>query len=256
MDERDFDLDFSGKTALVTGGSRGLGLDIATALARRGAKVAVCGRKQENLDRAVGALEAQGLTVLARAVHMGKSEQVEALFETVRGAFGRLDILVNNVGMNLPTPSTAEVDEGLWDKILEGNLKSAFLGAGQAVRLMKAQGAGSIVNISSIAARKASAGMGVYCVAKAGVEMLTRVLAAELAVDGIRVNAVAPGMIRTGFSKPFWSNEALLRDLTAGIPMGRIAETGEVVGAVLFLCSPWAAYVTGEVLTVDGGVLA
>jgi 2-deoxy-D-gluconate 3-dehydrogenase len=246
-------IEFTGKTVLITGGSRGLGLALAEAFAAQGAHVAICGRKQENLDHAVQELKQKGLQALAHPAHMGKADQVDALFTAVRDTYGRLDILVNNVGMNLPTPATAEVEEGLWDKILEGNLKSAFLGSGRAVPMMKEQGGGSIVNISSVAARRATRGMGVYCVAKAALEMYTRVLAAELAVDGIRVNAVAPGLVRTGFSKPFWSNEALLEQIKAGIPMGRIAETGDVVGAVLFLASPWADYITGEVVTIDGG---
>ena len=246
-------LDLTGKTALVTGGSRGLGFALAEALAGQGARVAVCGRKQENLDRAVQELEARGHEVLARVAHMGRAEQVESLFEALKPSFGRLDILVNNVGMNLFTPSVAEVDEGLWDKILEGNLKSAFLASRQAVPWMKEQGGGKIVNLSSFAAQKAARGMGVYCVAKAGLEMLTRVLAQETASDGICVNAVAPGMVRTDFSKPFWSNEGMLKELVAGIPMGRIAETEDVVGTVLYLCSSMSDYVTGEVITVDGG---
>ncbi|MGM0662990.1 MAG: SDR family NAD(P)-dependent oxidoreductase [Thermodesulfobacteriota bacterium] len=249
-------IDFTGKTALVTGGSRGLGLAIAAALAGRGAQVGICGRKQENLDAAVRELDSRGLKVFAQSAHLGKTAQVDALFKAVRNSFGRLDILINNVGMNLPTPSVAELDEGLWDKIIEGNLKSAFLASRRAVALMKGQGGGRIVNISSIAARKAAPGMGVYCVAKAGLEMFTRVLAKEVAVAKISVNAVAPGMIRTRFSKPFWENQDLLSDLTAAIPMGRIAETGDVVGAVLFLCSSWAEYITGEVVTVDGGAMA
>ena len=245
--------DFSGKVALITGGSRGLGLALAGALAELGAGIAICGRKQENLDRAVQELGGRGGEVFARPAHMGRAADVDALFEAVEERFGRLDILVNNVGMNLLTPSVAEVEEGLWDKIIDGNLKSAFLASRRAVSMMKSRDGGKIVNISSIAARKAARGMGVYCVAKAGVEMLTRVLAAELAPDRICVNAVSPGMIRTQFSKPFWSNEAMLADLTATIPMGRIAETGDVIGAILFLCSPLSDYITGEVMTVDGG---
>jgi NAD(P)-dependent dehydrogenase (short-subunit alcohol dehydrogenase family) len=121
---------------------------------------------------------------------------------------------------------------------------------------MKKAGGGKIVNISSIAARKAAMGMGVYCVAKAGVEMLTKVLAVELSPYHINVNAVAPGMVKTRFSQPFWSNEAMLKELTKTIPMGRIAETDDVVGAVLFLASGLSDFVTGEVITVDGGAMA
>jgi 2-deoxy-D-gluconate 3-dehydrogenase len=155
--------------------------------------------------------------------------------------------------MNLLTPSVSEVDEVLWDKIMETNLKGTFLASRGAVRLMKGSGTGRIINISSIAARKAARGMGVYCVAKAAVEMLTKVLAVELALDGIKVNAVAPCMVRTDFSRPFWSNEGLLCEIEKTVPMGRIAETRDVVGAVLFLASNLSDFITGEVLTVDGG---
>ncbi len=249
-------LDLSGKTALVTGGSRGLGLAIASALGAQGARVAICSRKPENVENAVSELEEQGCEVLGQTANAGKSEQVDALLGAVGEAFGRLDIVVNNVGMNIFTPSVAQVDEGLWDKILEGNLKSAFLVSGRAVPLLKRSGGGKIINISSVAARKAARGMGVYCVAKAGLDMLTKVLASELAGEGITVNAVAPGVIRTRFSEPLWSDQGILESLTGAIPLGRIAETGDVVGAVLYLASPLSDYVNGEVLTVDGGYTA
>jgi len=253
---REMNIDLSGKVALVTGGSRGIGEAIALAMAEKGAKVVICGRKQENLDQAKEDFRKDGFEVLAQAANAGNAQQVRALFETVEKRFGRLDILVNNVGTNILTPSVAEADEGLWDKLIETNLKSAFNTSAQAVRLMKGSGGGKIVNISSIAAKKAARGMGIYCVAKAGLEMLTRVLAVELASENIQVNAVAPGMVKTRFSKPFWSNEELLKGLTAMIPMGRIAEIEEVVGAVLFLSSDLSKYITGEIITVDGGALA
>lgn len=249
-------IDLSGKVALVTGGSRGLGKDIALAMAEKGAEVAICGRKQENLDEALGEFRKLGLDLMAQGANVGKSDHVKALFQAVNDRFGRLDILINNVGTNILTPSVVEADEGLWDKILETNLKSAFLVSSYAAKLMKEVGGGKIVNISSIAARKASRGMGIYCVAKAGVEMLTRVLAVELAQDHINVNAVAPGMIRTRFSQPLWSNEGLLKEILKTIPMGRIAETGDVVGAVLFLASGLSDFITGQVITVDGGSMA
>jgi NAD(P)-dependent dehydrogenase (short-subunit alcohol dehydrogenase family) len=158
--------------------------------------------------------------------------------------------------MNLLTPSVTGSDEALWDKIIESNLKGPYLVSSQAAKLMKKAGGGKIINISSIAAQKAAMGMGIYCVAKAGVDMLTKVLAVELAQDHINVNAVAPCVVRTQFSQPFWSNDSLLKEITRTIPMGRIAEIDDVVGTVLFLASGLSDFVTGEVINVDGGSMA
>jgi NAD(P)-dependent dehydrogenase (short-subunit alcohol dehydrogenase family) len=254
MDEKG--MDFTGKVALVTGGSRGLGKAIAGAIAGRGGDLVICGRKQENLDQAVEELGSKGSKPMAMVSKVGNSGQMDALFQAIDERFGRLDLLVNNVGMNILTPSVVDADEGLWDKILETNLKGPFLASGSAARLMKKSGGGKIINISSIAARRAAMGMGIYCVAKAGLEMLTRVLAVELAGEKINVNAVAPSMIKTKFSQPFWSNEGLLKEIAGTIPMGRIAESDDVVGAVLFLASGLSDFVTGEVITVDGGAMA
>jgi NAD(P)-dependent dehydrogenase (short-subunit alcohol dehydrogenase family) len=248
--------DFSGKVALVTGGTRGLGQAIALALAEMGAGVVICGRKQENLDRAMEEFKKSGVEVLGLKADVGKSDQVSALFEAVDEQFGGLNILVNNVGTNVFTPSVADAEEELWDKMMQTTLKSVFLVSARAVPLMKRGGGGKIVNISSIAARKAAPGMGLYCIAKAGMEMLTQVLAVELASKRINVNAVAPGMVKTRFSQPLWSNEELLKGYLKDVPLGRIAETGDVVGAVLFLASGLSDYITGEVITVDGGSLA
>jgi len=250
------DLDFSGKVALVTGGSRGLGLAIAKAMAEKGAEVVICGRKQENLDGAVEDFRQIGREVIAQPANVGNPDQVASLFQTIETRFGKLDILVNNVGMNILTPIVAETDPGLWDKIMETNLKGTFLASKHAVPLMKKAGGGKIVNISSIAARRAAMGMGVYCVAKAGVEMLTKVMAVEHAKEGIKVNAVAPCVVRTKFSQQFWSNEDLLKEITRTIPMGRIAEPEDVVGTVLYLASSLSDFVTGETIAVDGGSLA
>jgi len=252
----DTSIDLSGKVALVTGGSRGLGKDIALEMAQKGAEVAICGRKKENLDKAVEDFHTRGFDVMSKVANVGKSDEVKALFQDLDERFGRLDILINNVGTNILTPSVVEADGGLWDKILETSLKSAFLVSSQAVMFMKRVGGGKIVNISSIAARRASRGMGIYCVAKAGLEMLTKVMAVELAKEHINVNAVAPGMVRTQFSQPLWSNEGLLKEVAQTIPMGRIAETGDIVGAVMFLASSLSDFVTGEVITVDGGSMA
>ena len=249
-------LDLSGKVALVTGGSRGLGKAMAIAMARKGADVVICGRKQENLDGAVEDFSQAGLDVMTQVANVGKSDQVTGLFQAIEKRFGKLDILVNNVGMNILTPAVAEAEESLWDKTMETNLKGTYLASSRAVSLMKKAGGGKIINISSIAARRAARGMGIYCVAKAGVEMLTKVLAVELAKDHINVNAVAPSVVKTRFSQPFWSNEDLLNEIVKTIPMGRIAETDDVVGTVLFLASSLSDFITGEVITVDGGAMA
>jgi 2-deoxy-D-gluconate 3-dehydrogenase len=249
-------LDFSGKVAAVTGGSRGIGMGIVSALVERGAKVALCGRKQESLDEAAAGFLAKGQEVLAQAANVGQADHMARFFKAIDDRWGRLDILVNNVGMNILTASVAETEEGLWDKIIQSNLKGTFLASREAVRLMKKSGGGKIVNITSTAAKKAAPGMGVYSVAKAGVEMLTRVLALELAQHHISVNSVAPGMVRTRFSQPFWSNETMLKQITCTIPMGRIAEVEDVIGAILFLASGLSDFVTGESITVDGGSMA
>jgi 2-deoxy-D-gluconate 3-dehydrogenase len=243
--------DFVGKRVLVTGGSKGIGLGIARYFAEAGARVAICGRKEANL---VKAREQLG-EVVTVAAHLGKAEDVEQLFRTVGDTFGSLDILVNNVGMNIFTPSTVEADIGLWDKIMEGNLKSAFLCCRQAFPLMKTNG-GVIVNLSSTAGHRAAPGMGIYGIAKAGLNMLTRVLAKELASYGIRVNAVAPGMVETDFSRPFWGNDDILKELLKGIPLGRIARVQDVVRVVAFLSSDQSDYLTGEILSVSGGAEA
>ena len=240
------------KVALVTGGSRGIGLELARYLLKEGARVAICGRKQENLNAAVRELQG-GDAVLAVPAHIGKPEDVDTLFRSVMDAFSKLDILINNVGMNLPTPTLDDTDPGIWQKIIDSNLTGTFLVSRKAGQIMKGQGSGKIVTISSIAARKASPGMGIYGIAKAAIDQMTRVLASELASANIQVNAVAPGMVRTGFSKPFWSNEDMYKQIVKGIPAGRIAEPIDVVHPVLFLASEGADFITGQTFVVDGG---
>jgi NAD(P)-dependent dehydrogenase (short-subunit alcohol dehydrogenase family) len=243
--------EFKDKRILVTGGSRGIGLGIAKHFVERGARVAVCSRKEANLQKAKA--EVGGL--LTFPANLGKADEVEKLFDFVRTELGGLDILVNNVGMNLFTPAILEADVALFEKIMDGNLKSAFMCSRQAFPLMKEKG-GVIINISSTAAHRASPGMGIYGIAKAGLNMLTKVLAKELAPYHIRVNALAPGVVQTDFSKPFWSNEAVLKEITKGIPQGRIADIEDIVWMVDFLASPKSAYLTGEIISVCGGAEA
>ena len=245
-----------GRVFVVTGGSRGIGLEIARRLVTgERARVALCARKQEGLDAATAALDA-GDSLLALSAHIARQEDVDNLFERTLEAFGRIDGLINNVGMNLLTASVADADTAAWQKIIDSNLKGAYLCSRAAARIMKKEGRGRIVNISSIAARRAAPGMGIYGVAKAGIEALTRVLAVELAPDHIQVNAVAPSMVRTGFSMPFWSNPEMHDEIVRGIPLGRLAEPADIVEPVLFLCSDGASFITGQVINVDGGATA
>lgn len=241
--------EFAGKRVLITGGSRGIGLGLARFFVDQQARVAICGRKEANLNQA---REALGPGVLAVPAHLGKAEDVERLLADVQREFGTLDVLVNNMGMNIFTPATVEAEVALWDKIMEGNLRATFLVCRRAFPLMK-EGGGAIVNISSTAGLRAAPGMGIYGIAKAGINMLTRVLAKELASCGIRVNAVAPGMVETDFSRPFWGQEDILKEVLKGIPQGRIARVEDVVRTVAFLASPQSAYLTGEIITLSGG---
>jgi len=246
-----------GKNVLITGGSRGIGLALALGFAEAGAgRIAICGRKDADLEEAKKKIEAKGASVLAIPAHLGKVEDIDKLFSQIGAEFKTLDILVNNVGMNIFTPQVVDADEGLWDKIMDVNLKAVFLVSQRAAKMMRDAKKGKIVNISTVAARKATPGLGIYGIAKAGVEMLTKVLAAELAPYNIQVNAIALAMIKTKFSEPLWSNADLLKQIETSNPMRRIGEPEEVVGAALYLASDSSSFVTGTTLMVDGGTTA
>lgn len=242
------------KVFVVTGGSRGIGLEIARMLLEEKARVAICGRKQEGLEAAAEELSA-GANLLPVPAHVARPDDVDRLFSRTMETFGRIDGLINNVGMNIVT-GVVDADPGLWNKIIDSNLNSAFLCSRKAGQIMREQGAGKIVSISSIAGRRSAPFMGIYGVAKAGIEMLTKVISQELAAFNIQVNAVAPGMVRTKFSEPFWSNSEFYEQIVKSIPMGRIAEPVDVARAVLFLCSEASDFITGQTLMVDGGASA
>jgi 2-deoxy-D-gluconate 3-dehydrogenase len=244
-----------GRVAVVTGGSRGIGFEIARELIRQKAKVVICGRKQEGLESAEEALAA-GDALLAVQAHVAKEADIDRLFDAAVEKFGRIDVLINNVGMNLPSGALVDMEPGMWQKIIESNLTGTFMCSRKGGRIMREQKAGRIVSISSLAAHKASPGMNAYGIAKAGIEMMTKNLALELAPDNVQVNAVAPAMVRTEFSRPFWSNTEIHDMAVQNIPMKRIAEPEEVARVALFLASDAASYMTGQTLLVDGGATA
>ncbi|MCP4237585.1 MAG: SDR family oxidoreductase [Aestuariibacter sp.] len=239
---------------MVTGGSRGIGLEIARLLLDQKAKVVICGRKQEGLDAAGKVLDAEGRLKTVQA-HIAKSEEVDRLFNTTIETFGGIDGLINNVGMNIVS-GVVDADPGLWTKIIDSNLNGTFLCSRKAGQIMRDRKKGKIVSISSIAAKRSAPFMGIYGVAKAGIEMMTKVLAQELGPFNIQVNAVAPGMVRTKFSEPFWSNNEIYEQIVKTIPAGRIAEPADVALPVLFFCSQASDFITGQTLRVDGGASA
>ena len=241
------------KVALVSGASRGIGKAIALGFAGAGADVAICSRKQENIEPAAAEIEEiTGRRVFAMAADVGKGEDIEKFVAEAHSKFGRIDILVNNVARSIMSPILNLREDG-WDKIINTNLKSCFLFSQAVGQIMMGQGSGVIINISSVAGQKAAPLLGAYSVSKAGVDMLTKVLAKELAGVGIRVNAISPGMVETGFSEAIWSSPEMHAEVVRDIPMGRLATTEEIVGTAIFLASGSASYITGAIINIDGG---
>ncbi|MGV8081157.1 MAG: SDR family NAD(P)-dependent oxidoreductase [Syntrophales bacterium] len=244
--------DLSGKVAVVTGGSRGIGLEIADNLLQQGAKVAICGRKPDGLDSAKAILNGDD-NLLAVQAHVAQEADVERLFDAVVAKFGTVDILVNNVGMNLMSASLIDTELAVWQRIMDGNLTGAFLCSRRAGAIMREKKRGKIVGISSLAGTRATPGMSVYGIAKAALEMMTKILGAELAPFNIQVNAISPGLVKTNFSKLFWSSPELAELIIRETPAGRIAEPSDLVHSVLFLCSGCSDFITGQTISVDGG---
>lgn len=248
--------DLTGKIALVSGASRGIGLAIAETFAEAGAKVVLSSRKQEALDQVAEQIRARGHEVVAIAAHTGEPRAVHALVDQVIAHWGGVDILVNNAGTNPHFGPLLTAEESHWDKTLEVNLKGYFRMAQACVESMRQRGGGKIINVASINGLQAQAGLGVYAITKAGVLMMTRVLAIELAGDNIQVNALAPGLVKTKFSRVLWDTPEIYRAFLQNIPQRRIAEPEEISGIALYLASQSSNFTTGAVFVVDGGQLA
>jgi NAD(P)-dependent dehydrogenase (short-subunit alcohol dehydrogenase family) len=245
--------DLTGHRALVTGASRGIGLAVAAALAQRGAAVAITGRKAENLTTVANQLQTTGADVRPLVCHQGDPESISQLFALLDQATFAPDIVVINAATNPVYGPLMELDLDAWRKILEVNLTGALLTAQAAARRMMSQRRGSIVFMASIAGIDPLAGLGAYSVSKAGLLGLMRALAKELGSNGIRVNAVAPGLIETRFSAALFQNQAAYEQIIGRTPLGRHGQPDDIASSVVFLASDAAAYVTGQVLIADGG---
>jgi NAD(P)-dependent dehydrogenase (short-subunit alcohol dehydrogenase family) len=237
----------------VTGASRGIGSAIANALAEQGAQVVLSSRKQADLDDEAGRINTRFPDhAVGIAAHAGRPEELERLVDEVMKRFSRIDILVNNAATNPYFGPVLDAELSVWDKTFEVNLRGIFILTKLVYAASMERLGGAIVNVSSTGGIRPSLGLGVYNVTKAGVIMLTRQLARELG-GRVRVNAVAPGLIKTRFAEALWGNEAILDRVISSNPMGRIGLPDEIAGAVAFLASDAASYVNGEVMVIDGG---
>ena len=242
----------SGKVALVTGGSRGIGKAIAVGLARFGADVAVTSRKLPDLEEVAKEIKGLGRRSMAIAAHVGRLEEIKNLVPKVKEEFGRIDILVNNAATNPTMDQAIDIEERAWDSIMNLNLKGLFFLSQAVARVMREQGGGKIINVASVAGITPDI-LPVYSISKAGVIMATKVMAQQWAQYNIRVNAIAPGLVKTRFSEALWGNPAIVQEVLKRTPLQRVGEPDEMVGAVIFLASDASSYVTGHILVVDGG---
>ena len=252
MDKSRFSL--SGKVALITGGSRGIGKACALAFAEAGADVVVSSRKQADLDGVAAEIKAKNRKALAIAAHVAKSDDQKRLVDQVVKEFGRIDILFNNAGTN-PYPGTLlDAEEWAWDTTMNVNLKGPFMLSQLVARIMKEKGGGNIINTASVAGFRAGS-LSIYCVTKAGLIMLTQCMAREWGQFGIRVNAIAPGVIETRLSEALWKDPAVGAAAAKRTPVGFLGQPDDVAGAVLYLASDASRFITGETIIIDGGAM-
>ncbi len=247
--------DLTGKVAIITGASRGIGAAIARSYVSAGARVVVSSRKAENIEPLAAELNAQYPgSSLAVAAHGGRREETERLVEQAVERFGRVDIAVNNAATNPQFGPLLNSEPWQWDKIMELNVKGYFWLCQLAARQMIRQGeGGKIINMASITGLMPGPMMGIYSVSKAAVIMMTKVLAAELGAENIQVNAIAPGFVKTRFSAAMWQNPIVEKSILEHTPAGRMAEPEEIAGIAQFLASPASGFITGAIFTVDGG---
>ncbi|KAK9971450.1 hypothetical protein ABG768_024816 [Culter alburnus] len=244
----------AGKVAIVTASTDGIGLAAAEALGQRGAHVVVSSRRQTNVDKAVSLLRSKNIQVIGTTCNVGKAEDREKLINMTVEQCGGVDILVSNAAVNPFFGNILDSTEEVWDKILGVNVKASFLLTKLVVPHMEKRGGGSVVIVSSVAGYQPMPGLGPYSVSKTALLGLTRALAPDLAQSNIRVNCVAPGIIKTRFSSALWENEGMLEEFLKQTSIKRLGQPEDIGGVIAFLCSDEASYITGETITVTGGM--
>jgi len=243
-----------GKVAVITGASRGIGEEIAKVFSRAGARLIICSRKQASVENVAQAIREDGGDVLAVEANVSVQEDRTRLIDTAMAWGGRIDILVNNAGANPRYGGLADLAEPELDKVLAVNLKAGLFLSQLAYKHWMKDNGGVILNVSSIAGFNSTKGINGYNVVKAALNHLTRCLASEWGHDGVRVNALAPGLIKTHFSRALWENPSFMEAIRKN-PIPRLGEVGDLAGAALFLASDASAFITGHILVVDGGTL-
>jgi NAD(P)-dependent dehydrogenase (short-subunit alcohol dehydrogenase family) len=248
--------DLTGKIALVSGASRGIGAAIAKLLAGQGAHTIVSSRRQADCEAVVDHIVAAGGSAAALACHIGELDQIEALFAKVREKHGRLDVLVNNAAANPYFGSILKTDPTAFQKTVDVNIRGYFFMSTHGAQLMIENGGGSIINVASVNGVNPANFQGIYSITKAAVISMTKAFAAECAEAGVRCNALLPGLTDTKFASVLVNTPAILQRALAHIPMRRVAQPSEMAGAVLYLASAASSYTTGAILNVDGGYLS
>jgi len=246
--------DLSGKVALVTGSTRGIGRSIAEELARAGARVAVSSRKAEACEQVRAEFERQGYEVLAQPCNVSRKEDLQALVDATRKRWGRIDIAVSNAASNPYYGPLASIPDEAFDKIFANNVKSVLWLAGMTLPGMAELGGGSYITVGSIGGIVANTVIGAYGMSKAADHMLVKNLAAEWGPKNVRVNAIAPGLIRTDFARALWEDDKRRQEREAATPLRRIGEPRDIGAIAVFLASDAAAFITGQTIVADGGV--
>jgi NAD(P)-dependent dehydrogenase (short-subunit alcohol dehydrogenase family) len=246
--------DLTGKVALVTGSTRGIGKSIAEEMARAGARVVVSSRKAEACEQVRAEFEKQGYEVLAQACNVSRKEELQALVDATLKRWGRIDIAVSNAASNPYYGPLAAIPDDAFDKIFNNNVKSVLWLAAMTLPGMAERGGGSYISVGSIGGIIANTVIGAYGMSKAADHMLVKNLAAEWGPKNVRVNAIAPGLIKTDFAKALWEDPVRRKERESATPLRRLGEPRDIGGVAAFLASDAAAFITGQVIVADGGV--